>query len=170
MLEHRRDAPPVAQAALLACAVALACPGGTAFAASFPVFLWRAHGALAPRAAHPAWPMLVAGTAAAGLTGAELAVGLDTSAQSSALLSLVASTVLAGLAPDVGAVASAAVAAPAVAPPAAAPPEAAPPDALQQRRAEALRLRRSWDARLSWRVRKAAAAAAPGASSRDASE
>lgn len=147
--------PPLATPSLAAtcvgvCLLALSCPGGTSFAAAFPPFLCCAHMRTIGPKATPLWPALAAGTAAAGLTGVELALHVDTSTQSSAFISLAAAAAIATIAaPNT-------------------PPEPAAKalplddaaDELQQARREALRLRRSWDSRLSWRVRKAKAAMA----------
>ena len=125
--------PPPLQCAVAACAAALACPGGGAWAASFPVF-YAARELSVPesRFANLAGAALGAGIVQAG----EMAKGMDTSSQSAMALSLCTSMGIVALtADDVTDMEE-------------------PADQIAGLKREALSARKSWDARLQWKERK----------------
>ena len=159
------DLPPHASFTLSACALALLVPGGAAFAASLPLLSWRLLAATqdadqpdapAGRSMLPPLGSAVAAAVGAGaIVAAESAAGLDTGSQFAALV---------GFGISLGLVTSLPVET--------AHEEQHRPsdgkgrgkrgggrrpeedDAMREARKEALSLRRSWDARLSWRLRK----------------
>ena len=147
--------------AVAACTLGLAVPGGTSFAVSFPAFLLATTHFAPPRDGddvlrlRPAAAVSALGVSAL-LSWGESAVGLDTGSQQAALLSLMGSVAIpAGLAnlrlPSGPSADGETITAgkrfdQEV--------EEEEEDGLAIKKKEALSARKSWDARLSWRLRK----------------